>query len=325
MRRLILLVLLLALGGAAVAGGLRLFSVYGRQPGPLPAEKLVFIAPGTGVRAMAAQLAREGVIDRDLAFLAAVRLSGQGRALKAGEYLLPAHIALFDLVGTIARGDVFARKVTIPEGLTGHEIMDILNNAEAMRGHIDTPPAEGSILPDTYAYIRDEDRTALLAKMRAAMTGALDSLWAGRAPGLPFTTQAEALVLASVVEKETGIAAERARIAGVFVNRLRAGMRLQSDPTVIYAVTGGASKLPRVLYEHLETDSPYNTYKYAGLPPGPICNPGRAALEAVLHPENNDFLYFVADGTGGHVFARSIADHNANVAKWRAAQRKTGK
>lgn len=320
MRFLLTLAALVILLGAGVAAGLYQLSEYSHKAGPLPAEKIVFIAPGTGVRAMAAQLQAEGVVAQPYAFLALVKILGNTQKLQAGEYAFDAHVPLAEVLDKISKGDVFARKVTIAEGLSSFDVAAIINATDGLSGEV-TPPPEGSVLPDTYAFIRNDDRGRIVRQMQAAMVKTLDALWERRAANLPFTTKEQALALASVVEKETGIASERARIAGVFVNRLRLGMRLQSDPTVIYAVTQGRSKLDRVLYQHLETDSPYNTYKYAGIPPAPICNPGRAAIEAVLNPEVNDYLYFVADGTGGHVFARSMAEHNANVVKWRAVQR----
>ncbi len=321
MRALFLLTALFIIIGAGAAFGLKLFSTYLRAPGPLEQPRVVFIAPGTGVRSMAIQLAQEGVIAEPYAFLAAVQLQGVNAKLQAGEYEMPANISLRDTIEKLATGDVFARAVTIPEGLWSSEIAHIINSAEGLTGTIEGAPPEGTVLPDTYAYIRDEARSRILTEAQRAMTDTLNDAWEHRAEGLPFTTKEEALTLASIVEKETGIASERARIAGVFVNRLRKGMMLQSDPTVIYAVTGGQSKINRVLYAHLETESPYNTYRKAGLPPGPICNPGKAAIEAVMNPEANDYLYFVADGKGGHVFASTLDEHNANVARWRAVQR----
>lgn len=269
---------------------------------------------------MAFQLKREEITSQPYAFLAMVALFGVGGELKAGEYKFEANISLSDVIEKIVNGDVFVRKVTVPEGMSSFEVAALINAAAEMRGEAATPP-EGSVLPETYVYQSQDDRAKMLAQMQAAMARTLDELWLKRAANLPFDTKEQALALASVVEKETGVGAERARIAGVFVNRLRLGMRLQSDPTVIYAITKGTSKIERVLYAHLETDSPYNTYRYAGIPAGPICNPGKAAIEAVLNPETHDFLYFVADGTGGHVFARGLDEHNANVAKWRAVQR----
>lgn len=320
MRFLFTLAALLAIIGVGVAGGLYALSLYAGKVGPLQAEKLVFIAPGTGVRAMAVQLEAEGVIAEPYAFMLLVKLSGAAQRLKAGEYVFNPQVSLNAVVSKIEAGDVYVRKVTIAEGLTSHDAAVIINAADMMTG-VAIPPPDGSILPETYTYQRGTGRQTLVEQMQAAMTKTIDTLWEKRAANLPFKTKEEAIALASIVEKETGVMAERARIAGVFVNRLRLGMRLQSDPTVIYAITKGKAKIERVLYVHLDVDSPFNTYKYAGIPPAPICNPGRAAIEAVLNPEAHDFIYFVADGSGGHVFARTLDEHNANVAKWRAVQR----
>lgn len=320
MRALLWIAALVIAASVSVYFGLTLFSKYLDQPGPLPAQKIVFVAPGTGVRVMADQLQAEGVVAQPYAFLAAVKLWNVTGKLQAGEYQMPAQISLRQVIGKLAKGDVYRRQVTIPEGLWASEVATILNNADSMTGSVPVP-VEGSILPETYAYIRGDDRNKVLVQAQRAMTQTLDELWEKRAPGLPFTTKEEALTLASIVEKETRVPAERARVAGVYINRLRKNMRLQSDPTVIYAITKGGYKLDRVLYEHLEADSPYNTYKNTGLPPGPICSPGRAAIEATLNPETNEFLYFVADGTGGHIFAKTMDEHEANVIKWRAIQK----
>jgi UPF0755 protein len=213
-----------------------------------------------------------------------------------------------------------------------HEIMAILAKQDKLNQiPLQTPPAEGSLLPDTYSYTRAESNEDVISRMQKAMTSTIDELWDKRIPGLPFADKNEAMTLASIVEKETGKPEERARIAGVFINRLKAGMPLQTDPTVIYALTGGKPENEgqgplgrRLLTKDLEIDSPYNTYKYPGLPPGPIANPGRAAIEATLNPEVNDFIYFVADGTGGHIFAKTLSEHNDNVAKWRQIRKEQG-
>ena len=214
--------------------------------------------------------------------------------------------------------------MTLPEGVTSWQIVETLKSLEDMAGDVAEVPAEGTLLPETYHYIKNDDRTELLGKMKAAMDKTVAELWPMRVEGLPITTEAEALVLASIVEKETGVAAERKKVAGVFINRLRKGMPLQSDPTVIYGITKGEVQNEgqgplgrRLLTKDLEVDTPYNTYMNPGLPPTPIANPGRASIEAVLNPEVHDYIYFVADGTGGHVFARTLAEHNANVARWR--------
>jgi UPF0755 protein len=200
--------------------------------------------------------------------------------------------------------------------------MAALEAAEGLTGPLPDPPPQGSLLPETYFFENGETRAAMLARMQKAMTDALAELWPQRAENLPFDTPEQAVVLASIVEKETGVAAERPQVASVFVNRLRRGMPLQSDPTVIFALTGGEADLGRpLLRADLQVDHPVNTYVVNGLPPTPIANPGRASLEAVLNPAETDFLYFVADGTGGHAFARTLAEHNRNVARWRAVQR----
>jgi UPF0755 protein len=275
----------------------------------------------------------EGVIRDALIFKIGVRLTGDGALLKAGEYEFAAHMSGRDVMDKIVRGDVIQRRITIPEGQTSWQVIQRLNAIEDLAGGPLTEiPEEGSLLPETYLYARGMERTKIVADMQAAMKKTIESLWPGRAENLPLQTPEEAIILASIVEKETGVAAERERIAGVFINRLRKGMPLQTDPTVIYAITQGVVKEDgmgplgrRLLRKDLEeTDSPYNTYKYPGLPPGPIANPGRAAIAATLNPERHDYLYFVADGTGGHLFARTLEEHNRNVADWRKIRRATG-
>lgn len=292
-----------------------------RAPGPLAAETLVYIAPGNGTDAIARTLQEKGVIADAARFALLSRVARVTGGLKAGEYRFMPGMSVADVVGLLQSGRTWQRRLTAAEGLTSAEILRLVAAAEGLTG--DAPPApEGSLLPETYVYSYGDSRARLVERMRDAMQAALLPLWEARDPGLPLTSPAEAVVLASVVEKETGVAGERARIAGVFYNRLRIGMPLQSDPTVIYALTQGQGKLERaLLFKDLEKESPYNTYRVRGLPPGPIANPGRAALEAVLKPEKNDYLYFVADGTGGHVFAKTLAEHNQNVARWRAINR----
>jgi UPF0755 protein len=211
-----------------------------------------------------------------------------------------------------------ARRLTVAEGLTVAEVFRLLAETEALSGDLPEPPPEGSLLPETYFYALGDDRAELVRRMQRGMRRLLDQLWPARAEALPLTERQQALILASIVDKETGVAAERGAVAAVFHNRLRQGMRLQSDPTVIYGLTDGNGPLDRELtradWQH---DSPYNTYRIEGLPPGPIGNPGRAALEAVLNPDDVDYLYFVADGSGGHAFGRTLDEHNRNVAKWR--------
>ncbi|MCB9988229.1 MAG: endolytic transglycosylase MltG [Rhodospirillales bacterium] len=308
-----------------VAGiGLWGWQQYALAPSPLQQEKILHIRKGQGVSAIADYLEREDVISSALLFKLTAKLKGNDKNLKAGEYAFWPGMPMEDVMEQLVNGDVYQRFFTIPEGLTSWQIVKLLNGVEDLSGDIETIPAEGSLLPETYDYVRDESRGDKIAQMQKAMQQTLDELWESRADNLPVKTKGEALVLASIVEKETGVPGERRRVAGVFINRLRRGIALQTDPTVIYALTNGKiqdeGKGPlgrRLLKKDLEIDSPYNTYKYPGLPPGPIANPGRESIAAVLNPEQHDFIYFVADGTGGHVFSKTLVEHNANVAKWR--------
>lgn len=314
---------LLSLAGLAVIGGLAVHHYL--NAGPLDESKIVLIERGKGVNAIARKLKTEGVIEQPLLFNVIARLQ---TSLKAGEYEFPAQISMAEVIKMMEEGAVFDRKITIPEGLTSYQIVKLLKAREDLEGEIKNLPKEGSLLPDTYHFVKGETRSQKILQMQAAMTKALDELWEKRADNLPIKTKKEAVILASIVEKETGVAKERERVAGVFINRLRKSMPLQTDPTVIYAITkgkikeGGKGPLGRrLLRKDLDIESPYNTYKNAGLPPGPIANPGYAALKATLNPEENDYIFFVADGTGGHVFAKTLTEHNRNVAKWRQIRR----
>jgi len=292
------------------------------KPGPLPQDTLIYIENGTPTRGIAAQLQEKGVFTDEgrYIFLAAAKFRKSN--LRAGEYEIKAYAAIKDVIELLESGKTYQRKLTVAEGLMAFEIVDLVRKADALDGVIADMPMEGSLLPETYAYSRGETRAQMVARMQKSMRDTIDALWPARDADLPVTTPEEALVLASVVEKETGIAAERARVAGVFVNRMKIGMPLQSDPTVIYAVTEGKFKLDRPLSrKDLSMQSPYNSYLYPGLPPTPIANPGRESMMAVLHPEKHEFLYFVADGTGGHAFAKTHEEHLRNVAQWRQVQR----
>ncbi|MHA1151089.1 MAG: endolytic transglycosylase MltG [Alphaproteobacteria bacterium] len=309
-----------AVSALVVAGGL--FAFYGldrfERPGPLAADTVIYIPQGAGVEAIARQLHEAGAIEDPLMFRLGVRLLRAGHELRAGEYLFAAALSTRDTIDLLRRGETVVRRLTLAEGLTSHEIVALVEQAEALEGRVDIAPPEGSLLPETYHYARGDRRAEVIARMGRARDRLLSELWLARAPNLPVATPEQAVVLASIIEKETGVAAERARVASVFVNRLRKGMRLQSDPTVVYGLTGGKGPLGRALTrKDLQAPSPYNTYLNPGLPPGPIANPGRASLEAVLDPAKTAFLYFVADGSGGHAFAKTLAEHNRNVAKWR--------
>ncbi len=318
MRRLLKVLIALAAVIAVVAGAAGLLRYRYTGPGPAANATVVQIAPGAGLRGIAGQLDSAGVIADRYTFLFGARLSDAARGLKAGEYSVPAHASMAGIVALLRSGKVVLHRLTVPEGLTSRQIVALVRGDAVLSGTVDAVPAEGSLLPETYYFPRGTTRAALLARMAKADETALDTLWPDRAKALPLT-RPEAVVLASIVEKETALPAERPRVAGVFLNRLAQGMRLESDPTVVYALTDGAGPLGRPLSRaDLQVDSPYNTYRYAGLPPGPIANPGLASLRAALHPAETDALYFVADGSGGHAFARTLAEHHANVARWRA-------
>ncbi len=292
------------------------------RPGPLQADTTVIVERGASMPAIAESLQSGGVIDDAFLFRLAARFYRVSRSLKAGEYAFPARVSMGGVIDILVSGETVIRQFTVPEGLTSAEVATLLAEVEGLIGDVDGVPAEGSLLPETYNYAWADARPEIVGRMQKAMADALSELWPTRADDLPFDTPAEAVILASIVEKETGVPDERPLVAGVFVNRLRRGMRLQSDPTVVYALTGGTGPLDRALRSRdLRVDNPYNTYANAGLPPGPIANPGRASLEAVLNPAETDYIYFVADGTGGHAFAKTLAEHNKNVAKWRRIRR----
>ncbi|HET8997573.1 MAG TPA: endolytic transglycosylase MltG, partial [Acetobacteraceae bacterium] len=240
--------------------------------------------------------------------------------LHAAELAFPAHASLRQVLAVLRFAPPVQHSLTIPEGLTAQQIAALVNAAPAATGHV-APPREGSVLPQTYDYTYGTARSALLARAGAAMTRALADAWADRAADLPLATPRQALILASIVERETALPAERPHVAAVYLNRLRLGMRLQADPTVIYAASDGAGALGHTLTRsELDSNDPYNTYRHRGLPPGPICSPGIASIQAVLHPAASDDLYFVADGKGGHLFARTLAEQDRHVAAWRALE-----
>ena len=312
---LLLVLVLLAAGALAWVG----FSLT--APGPLTEKKIVQI-PRTADRAgIATFLQQQGVISGTKLFSATALFEEQYRhaRLKPGEYEFAANASLADVLGALGRGDFIKYKVTIPEGWTSQMVVNRLNEQEMLDGGINAVPAEGSLLPETYLVTRGYPRDKLLADMAAAQTKLLDGAAARLAPDGIVKSKEELVALASIVEKETGLAEERPQVAAVFLNRLKQHMRLQSDPTVIYGIVGGKGKLDHPLTkDELEADNAYNTYVIDGIPPGPIANPGKAAIEAVLNPANVPYLYFVANGTGGHAFASTLEEHNANVKKWRA-------
>ena len=294
--------------------------------GPLTRSVAVIAPRGAGLNQIAGRLADAGVIHAPEDLQLYARWRGLDGALKAGEYAFEPGVSLAAVLDKMVSGDVLMRRLTIAEGLTTKQALRIIREADALSGEITEPVAEGALLPETYAFTRGDSRDRKIRVMKDAMSETLEELWPQRAEDLPIKTPEEAVILASIVEKETGLDGERGRVAAVFVNRLRRGMRLQSDPTIIYGLTDGESfdLGRRIRRSEIDADVPYNTYARAGLPPTPIANPGRAAIAAVLNPPTTDELYFVADGTGGHAFAKTLREHNANVAKWRRVQRERG-
>ncbi|HAE46464.1 MAG: aminodeoxychorismate lyase [Tistrella sp.] len=322
-----LIIALVSLATLVVAGAGALLwwgSVWLETPGPLTEARTVLLPRGTGVAGITRELADAGAIDQPAVFRAAVVLLDVQTRLKAGEYRVEPGQSPSDIIDMLVEGRVVLHRLTLPEGITLRAAWEAVAGDDLLSG--DMPPmegfAEGALLPETYTYTRGDDRGALIRRMKAAMDKALDEAWAARRPDLPLSTPEEMLILASIVERETGIPDERPLVAGVFVNRLKRGMRLQSDPTVIYGLSEGTGRIDRgITRSDLGNAHDWNTYEIDGLPKTPIALPGRAALMAVAQPAETDALYFVADGTGGHVFARTLAEHNANVAKWRRIER----
>jgi UPF0755 protein len=288
------------------------------DPGPL-AESRAVVVPHGNLSEVADSLNHSGVIDSgEWRFRLAGYLTRKAGEVHAGEFAFPAHASLRAVFAVLRLGQPVQHHVTIPEGLTAPQVVGVLARAEALTGP-DLPLAEGSVLPQTYTYTYGTPRAAILARASAALDRALDQAWAQRAPDLPLASPRDALILASIVERETAKPEERPLVAAVFLNRLRLGMRLQSDPTVVYAASDGVGLLDHPLTRaDLDRDDAYNTYRTNGLPPGPICAPGLASLQAVLHPADSDALYFVADGTGGHAFSRTLAEHDRNVQRARS-------
>lgn len=291
------------------------------REGPLEQDVVVLFEPGTSVPAMADQLRTAGAIRYPALFQAAARIRGDAPKLKAGEYKISAGASVVDIIDLLVEGKSILHYLTAPEGRTTAQILKLVEADDALAGELTLTPAEGELLPETYAFTRGETRDELVGEMMKAQDAVIDQLWDDRAMDLPYATPEEAIILASIVEKETGVAEERPLIAAVFINRLKKRMRLQSDPTIIYGITRGEPLGRGLRVSEIEAATPYNTYQILGLPPTPIANPGRAAIEAVLNPADSDALYFVADGSGGHVFAATLDEHNSNVAEWRRIER----
>lgn len=316
-----LLTFAVVIGGAVVFGLIALAHQVAK-PGPLAADKVVVIPKAIGTSEIAALLDKEGIIDSPVLFELFSHLNRGKGPLKAGEFLFKAAVSIEDAIDTVIGGKAILHSVTVPEGLTSEQIIARLRENEILIGDVKEVPREGSLMPDTYKFDRGTTRQKLITDMQAASRAALDRAWSRRSPDLPIKTPQELVILASIVEKETGKGDERPRVAGVFVNRLQRRMKLQSDPTIVYGIVGGKGTLGRgITRAEIDRATPYNTYAIEGLPPGPIANPGRAALDAVANPTKTRELFFVADGTGGHAFAETYDQHQRNVARWRQFER----
>ncbi len=292
------------------------------EPGPLKSEKVVFIAPRTEVSEIIDQLEKAGVVDQPTVLKAFLVIDRKWSQVKAGEYLFKEHASLNDVIDTLVSGREVLHSVTIPEGLTSEQIVERLRQNDLLTGEIVEIPPEGTLLPETYRVRRGQARASIVRLMRDQQTRVLDQIWERRSPELPVRSKMELLTLASIVEKETGRSDERTRVASVFYNRLRRGIKLQSDPTIVYGLVGGKGTLGRPIQkDEITKATRYNTYVIPALPPGPIANPGRASLEAVANPSRTNDLFFVANGTGGHTFAESLEQHNRNVVRWREIER----
>ena len=316
-KKILLLLFILALSGIALVKQL----IYAESD--LAEDTIMLVKKGYSSSQVANELYRARVINYPILFKIAARLQGLDRNLKAGEYVFTAKMSMAEVLQKMNRGEVMYRQITLPEGLTSAQMVEIINNNEFLEGEISEIPTEGSLLPETYTFMRGDSRDKLIKDMQKAMDKALETVWNSRDAHVPVRSAKELLILASIIEKETGLPEERSLVASVFANRLRKGMRLQTDPTVIYAITQGKAELDRALTrKDLQINSPYNTYINYGLPPTPICNPGKASLLAAAQPEVSDYLYFVASGNGGHNFAKSLNQHNKNVQEWKKVRNK---
>jgi UPF0755 protein len=319
---------LLVLAGV-VGAGIAVIGSQSKAPGPLASDRVLIIPKESGLTEISDLLLREGLIEHPWAFRVSALVTGNWTKLKAGEYLFKARASQQEILDIIAEGKAVEHSITVPEGLTSEQIIARLKDNDLLTGDVIQVPREGSILPDTYKFQRGSTRQAIVDRMTRDQRIALNAIWIKRPADLPIKTPQELVILASIVEKETGRADERPRVAGVFINRLNRKMKLQSDPTIVYGIVGGKGTLGRSIQRtEITQATPYNTYVIDGLPPGPIANPGRAAMEAVVNHSRTKEIYFVADGSGGHAFAETLDQHNRNVGRWRqleAGRREPGK
>ncbi|MEM8798957.1 MAG: endolytic transglycosylase MltG [Pseudomonadota bacterium] len=322
-RRGLLLCIVVLLGGLLGLGAYGYHSIFKGYyaPGARSEVTTLAIERGTSVPRILDAVSQASQTISPLRLRLAIRFFGPKGSLKAGEYQLEPTMSAADIVGLIISGKSLQHRFTLAEGLTNADVRNLMSAETKLTGSIDVWPSEGALLPDTYAFARGSARGELLGRMQAARTEHLQAQWDSRAPDLPLASPEEALILASIVEKETGRSDERDKVAGVFINRLRRGMRLQSDPTVIYGITYGEPLGRPLSRGDLREKTAFNTYVIDRLPPTPICHPGRASIKAVLNPAETDALFFVADGSGGHAFANTLNEHNRNVRRWRALRR----
>jgi UPF0755 protein len=306
--------------GALGVGGYLGYKEANRQ-GPATEDMTVLLPQGSSVSAIAHNLYNAGAIRYAELFIAVVRIRSAENDLKAGEYEIPAGASTMEIIDILIEGKSILHQITLPEGLTTAQILKLIAANDVLLGEVTLEPEEGELLPETYAFIRGETRDHIIERMIDAQDDIIEELWDLRATELPISTPEEAIILASIVEKETGVAEERPRVAAVFVNRLKRGMRLESDPTIIYGLTKGEPLGRGLRVSELRGETPYNTYIIRGLPPTPIANPGAASIAAVLNPAETNDLFFVADGTGGHAFAETNREHERNVAAWRRIER----
>ena len=300
---------------------------YEAMPKGEAAEAIFEVPRGSGLSSIATRLEEDGLIKSAFIFKLVTKLRGNEANFKAGEFVLTRPASMSEIYTTLAEGKAVLYPFTAPEGLTSAQIIRSMASIETLTGEVTDIPAEGTMLPETYMTPKGMTRLALVKKMQDAQVEIIDRLWDTRQAGLPLKSKSEAIILASIVEKETGVGSERDIVAGVFINRLNKGMRLQTDPTIIYGISKGEPLVNskgqrRTLYRsEIDRKTPWNTYQIDGLPPTPICNPGAEAIAAVLNPAKTDYLFFVADGTGGHVFAKTNREHTNNVIKWRKIER----
>jgi UPF0755 protein len=313
------LVVAIVIAFAASAG---FVAWYLHTPNTQKESAQLIIAPGSSVKSIAYQMDQKQIIQYPELFSLLVRFFEQGNNMKAGEYMFDAAVTPIEVLRKVVEGETVVHQLTIAEGLMTSQIVKLISDIDILTGDVPEGIKEGALLPETYSYQYGDSRASLIKRMQDAMDKALAEAWESKQEKLPIRNINEVLVLASIIEKETGVAEERRKVSGVFINRLRKGMRLQTDPTVIYSITEGKYVLERALRtKDLSFPSPYNTYQNSGLPPGPIANPGKKSILAAVNPEATSALYFVADGTGGHAFANTLVEHNRNVAKWRRVQR----